>query len=111
MDGNYEIIVGDFYYNREYKNPDNPALGTQHRYEGRVLAFHSNGEPVTGFPVIFETDFVTDNPDIKINNSSVKSSPCIADVTGDSHPEIIIGNYENNVYVSIMTVPLPPDGR
>ncbi len=99
LDGDYEIIVGDRYYNRVYKDPNNPGAGSNHKYEGRVLAFHHDGSVVTGFPVVFETELVTEDPDIEVNDSSVKSSPCIADVVGDTHPEIIVGNYENDVYV------------
>ncbi len=105
LNGDLEVIIADRFHDKEYYN--NPALGTKEKSIGRIIALHHNGQYVDGFPVLIDTEFVdsqsTDIPDI-----GFKCSPSIADVVGDTHPEIIAGNYGNDVYVISYTGDILP---
>ncbi len=94
-DGTMEIIVADYLYDVEYIN-NNPEHA-KGRTIGRIHVFHSDGTVMDNFPWEVASEFV--NSPASPESVGFKSSPCLADVTGDSDLEIIAGNYENKVYV------------
>ncbi|MBN1354860.1 S8 family serine peptidase [bacterium] len=95
LDGNLDIIVADYITDQEYINNDPERR--KHRILGSIYAYHSNGTAMDGFPLTITGAFA-EEPDAP-EQVGFKSSPCIADVYGDAHPEIVVGNYGNMVYV------------
>jgi len=94
MDGDLEIIIADQFADAELNNPHDPGQGTKVRYIGRVHVFNYDGTYLPGnWPFITGTPF-TDPPTQK----GFKSGPTIADIAGDDHYEIVIGNYGDTVF-------------
>jgi hypothetical protein len=81
-DGDLEIVIGS---GDPFLNISDPVPG-----EGKVYAWHHNGNPVSGWPVT--------PVDRWGNDTYVSSSPTIADVDGDGGLEIMFGMV-NDVYV------------
>jgi subtilisin family serine protease len=99
LDGNgfLEIIIADRLYEHNYKNPNNPQAGTELRMPGRIHVFQHDGSDFEGYwPFI--TDIPATDPEDAID-AGFRSAPTVADVTGDGHLEIIVGNYLSNVLV------------
>jgi hypothetical protein len=71
-----------------------------------VYAWHPNGNPVNGFPVLVvdpakvqsvdpDTHQVTFNPDAgSFNQGAIIDTPAVGDLTGDGLPEIVVGTNE-----------------
>ncbi len=96
-DGFKEIIVANRLYEHNFKNPNNPQAGTELRMPGRVHVFRHDGSDFGGdWPFI--TDIPATDPEDAID-AGFRSAPTVADVTGDGHLEIIVGNYLNNALV------------
>ncbi len=71
-----------------------------------VYAWHDDGTPVAGFPVLVvdpakveavdpDTEYVTFRPDSGVREGGeLITTPALADLTGDGRPEIIVGGQE-----------------
>ncbi|HPQ41910.1 MAG TPA: FG-GAP-like repeat-containing protein, partial [bacterium] len=98
MDGDLEIIVADQFVDAEWINPNDPNVGQKRRIQGRVHVFNHDGTNFGGnWPFITQLEF-TPQPDDP-PEAGFKSGPAVADIAGDQHPEIILGNYGNHVFV------------
>lgn len=95
MDGDLEIIVADQYTDTEWVNPNDPDQGTEQRVLGRLHIFHHDGTVMTGWP--WETNLPF-NPPADAIQAGFKAGPTIADIAGDTHPEVILGNYGDHVF-------------
>ncbi len=56
--------------------------------DGKVYAFHRDGSPVAGFPVLLQ------DPNQAPQYAKILSSPALGDIDGDGHDEIVIGDGE-----------------
>ncbi len=99
LDASPDVIIVDYWTDTEYRNPGNPNLGTKSRINGRLHAFSAAGTYLTGFPVQLTTSFYNDPAEAEANTTGFKCAPVVADILGDSHPEIIAGNYNNRMFV------------
>ncbi len=99
LDSSPDVIIVDYWTDTEYRNPGNPNLGTKSRINGRLHAFSSAGSYLTGFPVQLTTSFYNDPAEAEANTTGFKCAPVVANVLGDSHPEIIAGSYNNKLFI------------
>lgn len=60
------------------------AAGNSGQNNSKVYAWHSNGTPVSGWPIII--------------SGRISSSPALADMDGDKDAEVIIGSEDDGVY-------------
>ncbi|MBN1297268.1 S8 family serine peptidase, partial [bacterium] len=98
LDGIPEIIVAEQFSDAEWMNPNDPSLGQNLRHQGRVHVFNRDGSVFPGnWPFVTQVEFRPAGGEVI--QAGFKAGPAIADVAGDAHPEIIVGNYGNHVFV------------